>query len=142
MRLWSIHPEYLDSKGLVALWREALLAQKVIQGKTRGYQNHPQLLRFRNTSNPQGAIASYLRYILKEADNRGYHFDLNKISNQKTRIRILVSDGQLKYEFDHLRKKLKHRAPEKYFQLCEVSVINAHPIFKLYQGSIEEWEVM
>lgn len=27
MRLWSIHPCYLDSKGLIALWRESLLAQ-------------------------------------------------------------------------------------------------------------------
>jgi len=30
MRLWSLHPRYLDAKGLVALWREGLLAQKVL----------------------------------------------------------------------------------------------------------------
>ena len=39
MRLWSIHPKYLDCKGLVALWREALLAKKVLRGKTRKYAN-------------------------------------------------------------------------------------------------------
>jgi hypothetical protein len=33
MRLWSLHPEYLDANGLVALWREALLAQAFLQGK-------------------------------------------------------------------------------------------------------------
>ena len=43
MRLWSIHPRYLDSMGLVALWREALLAQAVLRGETKGYKFHPQL---------------------------------------------------------------------------------------------------
>ena len=37
MRLWTLHPKYLDPQGLVALWREALLARAVLQGKTRGY---------------------------------------------------------------------------------------------------------
>lgn len=32
MRLWSLHPSYLDAVGLVALWREGLLARKVLQG--------------------------------------------------------------------------------------------------------------
>lgn len=37
MRLWSIHPRYLDTKGLVALWRETLLlAQAVLFGNTKG----------------------------------------------------------------------------------------------------------
>ncbi len=46
MRLWSLHPKYLDRQGLLAVWREGLLAQKVLQGKTKGYKNHPQLKRF------------------------------------------------------------------------------------------------
>ena len=41
MRLWTLHPQYLDPRGLVALWREALLAQKVLLGRTRGYRAHP-----------------------------------------------------------------------------------------------------
>lgn len=31
-----MHPRYLDAKGLVALWREALLVQAVLRGETRG----------------------------------------------------------------------------------------------------------
>jgi len=38
MRLWTIHPKYLDAKGLVALWRETLLAKHVLEGKTPGYK--------------------------------------------------------------------------------------------------------
>ena len=75
MRLWSIHPKYLDAKGLVALWREGLLAQNVLLGNTKGYKNHPQLIRFKNSENPYGAIAEYLRYVVNEADNRGYNFN-------------------------------------------------------------------
>ena len=50
MRLWSLHPKYLDIKGLVACWREGLLARKVLLDQTKGYKNHPQLIRF-NRSN-------------------------------------------------------------------------------------------
>jgi len=82
MRIWSLHPKYLDAKGLVALWRETILAQKVLEGKTKGYKNHPQLNRFKNTDNPVGAIAVYLKYVAEEADKRGYNFDSNKISNR------------------------------------------------------------
>jgi hypothetical protein len=37
MRLWTLHPRYLDSQGLVALWREGLLAQAVLRNRTRGF---------------------------------------------------------------------------------------------------------
>lgn len=30
MRLWSLHPSYLDRAGLLAVWREGLLAQSVL----------------------------------------------------------------------------------------------------------------
>jgi hypothetical protein len=60
MRLWTLHPQYLDSKGLVAAWREGLLAQKVLAGKTRGYRHHPQLKRFQAQSQPLAAIAAFL----------------------------------------------------------------------------------
>ena len=39
-------------QGLVALWREALLARAVLRGKTRGYRHHPQLHRFRASATP------------------------------------------------------------------------------------------
>ena len=41
MRLWSLHPAHLDRQGLIACWREALLAQKVLAGLTTGYRSHP-----------------------------------------------------------------------------------------------------
>lgn len=140
MRLWSIHPEYLDTKGLVALWREGLLAQKVLLGETRGYKNHPQLMRFKNIDNSLGAIASYLRYVEKEAEKRGYKFNRDKIINKRTKAKILVTNGQIEYEFKHLLIKLKERDFALYKKLNKVETIKLHPLFKIQQGDIEVWE--
>lgn len=74
-----MHPQHLDRIGLVACWREALLAQAVLAGNTRGYQRHPQLTRFRATPEPLAAIGAYLEGIVDEADARGYHFDREKV---------------------------------------------------------------
>lgn len=79
MRLWSLHPSYLDAKGLVAAWREALLAQKILVGATHGYRQHPQLIRFRAQEQPRAAVSAYLRGIHREATSRGYTFDVEKI---------------------------------------------------------------
>jgi hypothetical protein len=79
MRIWSLHPQYLDTKGLVALWRETLLAKNVLAGNTKGYKNHPQLKRFKNTDNPLHAINQYLSIIYQEASSRGYTFTREKI---------------------------------------------------------------
>src|SRR4051812_6530953 len=107
MRLWSIHPKFLDCKGLVALWREGLLAQKVLAGKTKGYKNHPQLIRFREQSNPLSSIGTYLQSVAFEADKRGYRFDHSKILKTSKKIsKIPVSKGQMKYESEHLERKL------------------------------------
>jgi hypothetical protein len=48
MRLWSLHPQYLDPAGLVAVWREGLLARAVFAGQTTGYKHHPQLAHLTN----------------------------------------------------------------------------------------------
>jgi hypothetical protein len=117
MRLWSIHPEYLDAKGLVALWREALLAQNVLLGNTKGYKSHPQLQRFKNANNPIGAIANYLWSIIDEAERRGYNFNRSKIVNKKTNSRISVTSGQVEYEYKHLLGKLNERDPDLYSKL-------------------------
>ena len=142
MRLWSIHPKYLDTKGLVALWREALLAQKVLQGNTKRYKNHPQLLRFKATNNPEGAIASYLREVEKEADSRNYTFDKSKISKKRLRAPIKVTSGQIDYELAHLLKKLKIRDKDKYKTLGLVTTIALHPMFKKVSGGVESWEIV
>ena len=142
MRLWSIHPEYLDAKGLVALWREGLLAQKVLLGETTGYKNHPQLARFKNYKNPLGAIASYLRCVVEEANKRGYNFDSNKIKNKNIKTKLLVSSGQIEYEFEHLLRKLKNREPDLHGELKNTKIIKAHPLFKKKKGGIEDWEIV
>lgn len=142
MRLWSIHPAYLDSKGLVALWREGLLAQKVLLGKTAGYRNHPQLKRFKEAGNPQGAIASYLRAVQQEAERRGYHFDKSKIIHRRITKKIKVTNGQVDYEYTHLLAKLEKRSPELFLKIKQQKKITLHPLFELTEGEVEAWEVV
>ncbi|MBF0379299.1 MAG: DNA lyase [Desulfamplus sp.] len=142
MRIWSIHPSYLDTKGLNALWREGLLAQKVLQGNTVGYTNHPQLTRFKEMKNPVGAVADYLGYVADEADNRGYNFDKSKIVKQRCKSKISVTLGQVKYEFEHLLGKLKQRAPNLYIELSKIVEIEVHPKFEKVSGDVENWEVI
>lgn len=142
MRLWSIHPQYLDAKGLVALWREGLLAQKVLLGKTKGYTKHPQLERFKSKDNAVGAIASYLRYVIIEAEERGYHFDSSKIVKKSIKTKLPVNRGQIKYEFEHLLSKLKERDFEKYKALETTKQIKPHPLFIVKNGGVESWEIV
>jgi|GEM_PF-1605875 len=112
MRLWSLHPHYLDVKGLLAVWREGLLARHVLAGKTVGYRNHPQLRRFREAASPLDAIDCYLAEILREAERRNYSFDREKIGRNFTPVTLPVAAGQLAYERDHLLRKLAVRDPE------------------------------
>ena len=112
MRLWSVHPKYLDARGLVAQWREGLLAQAVLRGRTNGYRHHPQLQRFRAQPSPLGAIADYLRGVHAEAVNRGYAFAARKISPARASGVIAVTRGQLMHEWSHLMAKLAIRDPE------------------------------
>lgn len=142
MRLWSLHPCYLDAKGLVALWREGLLAQKVLQGNTKGYRNHPQLLRFKQQQNPLAAIASYLQEVQMEAERRGYHFNASKISPCRATLKMPVTDGQIEYETHHLEAKLKVRDENAYNRLQHEIELKIHPLFERIQGPVEEWEIM
>lgn len=141
MRLWSLHPQYLDSKGLVALWREALLAQNVLFGNTKGYKNHPQLERFKNSGNPLGAIASYLECVLVEAEQRQYHFNKSKIIEPRLKDKVVVTTGQLDYEVQHLLGKLKQRDPTRYNKVSQITDIKPHPLFKIVEGDIADWEI-
>jgi hypothetical protein len=141
MRIWSLHPRYLDSKGLVALWREGLLAQKVLSGKTKGYKKHPQLIRFKRSRNPLKAIGFYLQEICREADKRSYTFDTRKIlSGGKRKSRMTVTQGQLEYEMRHLCKKLKTRDPLKLKSIRPIRKIQTHPLFKTIPGLTADWE--
>ncbi len=140
MRLWSLHPRYLDAKGLVALWREGLLAQAVLLGRTRGYTRHPQLARFRAAESPSGAIAQYLRAVLEESLVRGYRFDALKIGRIGKPGVLTVTDGQLAHEWRHLTIKLQVRDPRRAATLATTTDPRAHPLFKVVAGPVEPWE--
>lgn len=142
MRIWSLHPKYLDAKGLIALWRETLLAKHVLEGKTSGYKNHPQLDRFRKSKKPIETINQYLAEIYVEACNRGYNFDKKKINWDFKRSKLTVTTKQLDYETNHLLKKLQTRDLKKHNELKLKSVIDTHPIFELIEGEIEDWEIL
>lgn len=142
MRLWSLHPCYLDAKGLVAVWREGLLARKVLQGATRGYRHHPQLTRFLLQDEPLTAIDCYLNVICDEADRRGYHFDRAKIAFDPPQQKMAVTKGQLEYEWQHLLAKLRIRVPDLFAGLSRLCLPAANPLFRVVDGPVEPWEVI
>jgi hypothetical protein len=142
MRIWSLHPKYLDTKGLVAVWRETLLAKHVLEGKTKGYKQHPQLNRFKGSPSPIDNINHYLSVIHEEATLRKYQFDNNKLNWKFRRYILTVTDGQLKYELAHLRQKLKLRDHEKYKLLRKIEAIEPHPLFEVVAGEVEDWEII
>ena len=141
MRLWTLHPGYLDARGLVALWREALLAQAVLRGLTRGYRHHPQLERFREHPSPRSAINAYLREVHQESLRRGYRFDGAKVGPVRARPALTASVGQLEYEWSHLLAKLRARSPADYRRLRELERPEPHPLFDLVEGPVASWEV-
>lgn len=140
MRIWSVHPKYLDQKGLVALWRESLLALKVLEEKTKGYTHHPQLIRFRNSASGIDAINFYLAVVHAEAETRGYSFNREKVNWKYDPITLEVTKGQLEYEVHHLLRKLETRDHERFLSLSKTKVFESHPLFRVINGEIECWE--
>jgi len=140
MRLWTIHPRYLDAQGLVALWREGLLAQKVLAGETRGYKHHPQLIRFRQYAEPLPLIAAYLTGVAREAARRGYRFDETKIRSPRFSAQLTETRGQLSFEWKHLQAKLRSRSPELYREIRKLVQPRAHPLFRIVAGEVQAWE--
>ena len=137
MRLWSLHPKYLDAKGLVALWREGLLAQAVLAGRTRGYTRHPQLDRFRGEPR---LITVYLREVAAEGRRRGYRFDETKLPRVRVAGAIEVADGQLRHEWKHLKAKLRARDATAYRRVASIAAPEPHPLFVIVDGPVAEWE--
>jgi hypothetical protein len=140
MRIWSIHPKYLDTKGLVAVWRETLLAKRVLEGKTKGYKNHPQLDRFKAAKSPVDAINQYLSEIYIESSIRNYNFNKQKVNWNFKRSSLTVTNGQLNYEMKHLLNKLETRDINKYKKLKTILTVKNHPLFRVIEGNIEKWE--
>src|SRR5215469_496108 len=139
VRIWTLHPKYLDARGLVAVWREGLLARAVLRGQTRGYRHHPQLRRFRMHPHSLGAINSYLRAILVEASARGYAFDSRKVGPARHAATLRTTRGQLELEWQHLLRKLRQRSPEVYLVRRRVKRVEAHPLFRIVEGGVESW---
>ena len=152
MRLWSVHPRYLDRQGLTATWREALLAQAVLAGRTKGYRNHPQLRRFAATAAPVATVGAYLDAIAAEAAHRGYRYDRARIAVRPERTAwrgsLEVTTGQLDYEWGHLVGKLALRSPDwlAAIRSTEPSLDHdspaTHPLFRSVEGPVAEWEIV
>lgn len=140
MRIRSVHPSYMDTKWLVALRRETLLAKHVLEGKTKWYTMHPQLDRFKWSPNPLWSINAYLIEVRYEAHKRGYHFDKQKIGIITDRVNITVTRWQLRYEYQWLLEKLQKRDPHHYMGIKDQKNIVSHPLFSIIDGDIEYWE--
>jgi hypothetical protein len=140
MRLWSLHPKYLDARGLVALWREGLLALEVLKGTTKGYRNHPQLQRFKEQKDPVASIKHYLWHVYEESLARGYHFNPARIMKRTRCPAINVTRGQLQFERMHLGKKLAVRDPRRIAVLQQRRTPLSHPLFRAVGGPKEAWE--
>jgi hypothetical protein len=136
-----VHPRYLDRQALIACWREALLAQAVIDRPAGGYGHHPQLERFRDTPQPAGTVAAYLSGLADEADARGYRFVRAKILPfEPSPGAIPVTVGQLRYEWGHLTAKLERRSPDVAARWGDVIAPEPHPLFRAVDGPVEPWE--
>ena len=144
MRIWSLHPEQLDRQGLTACWRETLLAQAVLAGRTRGYLNHPQLARFRQCPDPLGAVGAYLTAVADDADRRGYSFDRGRIDRVDPVALLTVTEGQVAHEWAHLLAKLDARSPEVAAAVRARQAAGAapavHPMMRVVPGPIAAWE--
>lgn len=140
MRLWTVHPRYLDSVGLVALWREALLARMVLRKRTKGYRHHPQLRRFQQQRNPVACINSYLACVYEEASRRGFRFDRSKLGRATASEKLRETSGQLAYEWKHLMRKLDTRSPSSARKNRSVRRPRPHPLFRIVPGGVREWE--
>ena len=144
MRLWSLHPRHLDRQGLTGCWRESLLAQAVLAGRTQGYRAHPQLERFRAHPEPLAAVGAYLETLAQDAAARGYRFDASRIAQRPGDAAglapIPVTEGQVELEWQHLLAKLAARSPERWEHEAVLSGPEVHPVFSVVPGPVESWE--
>lgn len=140
MRLWSLHPKYLDTKWLLACWREWLLARNVLLWITKWYKNHPQLDRFKASIDPIKSIDAFLTQIYLEANNRWYSFDYKKLGLVNDEGIINVNEWQVIFEFKHLLNKLQKRDKNNFIKYSKIKNIEVNPIFNIIEWNIEKWE--
>ncbi|WMT50842.1 MAG: pyrimidine dimer DNA glycosylase/endonuclease V [Ferroplasma sp.] len=142
MRLWSIDFSYLDRQGLLACWRESLLARNVLYGLTKGYKNHPQISRFKLSGEPVTAINTYIYYLFLESKERNYSFNESKLEYSMINrdFHIPVTAGQVTYEFKLLLSKLKTRSQENFNRVKGIDRPATCSLFIQVEGNIENWE--
>lgn len=156
MRLWSVHPKYLDKQGLTACWREGLLAASVLRridaGEIKvGYRNHSQLVRFKAQAKPRVMVSEYLHYIVDEATTRKYSYDRSKLFPRIGLAACMeLTTGQLGFEWWHLLNKIMTRSPDwvkknlsgigNLTVLQIQAQVDPHPLFTLVKGEVADWE--
>jgi hypothetical protein len=86
------------------------------------------------------AIAAFLHEIAAEAKRRDYKFDVRKIAGPHGAQKIRETRGQLEFEWAHLQRKLKARAPALARQLRGIDRPQAHPLFRIIAGEVRDWE--
>jgi hypothetical protein len=131
MLLWTLHPKYLDNKGLGALWFEGIIARNSLLGLSQGYQNHPQLDRFKIQPDPIAAIDTYLSPVYEEGISRGFQYNRALFSPTFQNVRMEVTLEQLKKEYAYLLQKLERRDIEKYKILKKIHTLEPHPMFDI-----------
>ena len=119
-----------------------MLAKHVLEGRTKGYTQHPQLNRFKAADNSLPLIHYYLEEVYKEAMHRNYRFDPSKFEVIEKPSGLTVTVGQLNYEMQHLLNKLQLRDKERYEQIKQLIVVEPHPVFNIIPGDVEDWEII
>lgn len=132
MRLWSIHPKYLDKHALIALWREGLLAQKALSGKGLVDEANVQLVRFKKSANPVRAIGSYLSFVASEGAKQGCKLNHERILQPNFEAKFMTTDvAQMELEVEQLKARMKTRNKDKFKLLTDVHKFEANPVFTL-----------
>lgn len=71
---------------------------------------------------------------------RGYAFDKSKIKAASEPATLMVTNGQLDYEWAHLMNKLRMRNAALHQKWHEIGTPAPHPMFEVCVGPIESWE--
>jgi hypothetical protein len=114
-------------------------------GKTKGWKNHPQLIRFKNHNAPIHAIGFYLFIIYNEGCKRGYSYNKSKMFKIVEKVSMInISKEQLAYEFEILKNRVRGRDHTKFLELLEFgkkeSYPKPHPLFHVIDGKVALWE--
>jgi len=67
-------------------------------------------------------------------------FDIRKLDATRSRKKIRVTEGQLRYEWSHLQSKLFCRDPSRHECNASIVKVQPHPLMEIGPGEIESWE--